>query len=339
MAAIRVPILEYLPPHEPSRRLTMGRILIIRGGALGDFILTLPVFAALRSQFPTARVEVLGYPHIARLTLAGNLADAVHPIEARPLARFFARGGPLDPTVAGFFSGFAVIVSYLYDPDGIFQENVAACSKAQFIVGPHRPDERASVHAADTFLTPLQRLAIFDADPTPRLAPDPEAPGPGRWIAAHPGSGSDSKNWPERRWADLLAAILEHSDRRILLVGGEAEGDRLQRLAAPLPPARVRVARSLPLDVLAALLRACELFVGHDSGITHLAAAVGLPCVALWGPSNPTLWRPRGDHIVLVQDEAGLPGLATPAVWEVLRRHILALPQSTPPSPSPSTAT
>jgi heptosyltransferase-2 len=297
----------------------MGRILVIRGGALGDFILTLPVFAALRAQFPDAQVEVLGYPHIARLCLAGGIAHAVHPIEARALARFFARGGSLDPQIASFFAGFAVIVSFLYDPDRIFQDNVALCSKAQFIVGPHRPDEKASLHAADTFLTALQRLAIFDADTTPRLAAEPTAPGPGRWIAAHPGSGSESKNWPERCWAELLARVVDGSDRNILLVGGEAEGDRLQRLAAALPESRLRVARSLPLNTLAGLLRACELFVGHDSGITHLAAAVGLPCVALWGPSNPALWRPRGNRITLVQDESGLAGLDTPAVWEVLR--------------------
>ncbi len=301
----------------------MGRILVIRGGALGDFVLTLPVLAALRAQFPDAHIEVLGYPHIARLGLLGGLAHAVHPIEARPLAGFFARGGKLDPAVASFFAGFAVIVSYLYDPDEIFQDNVARCTRAQFIVGPHRPDEAASLHAADTFLTPLQRLAIFEADATPRIAADPATPGPGRWIAAHPGSGSESKNWPERRWAGLLAAALEHSDRNLLLVGGEAEGDRLQRLAGELPSRRLHVARSLPLDAVASLLRACDLFVGHDSGITHLAAAVGLPCIALWGPSNPTLWRPRGTHITLVQDDAGLPGLEFPAVWEILRRHLM----------------
>jgi len=300
----------------------MGRILVIRGGALGDFILTLPVFAALRTQFPDARVEVLGYPHIARLCLTGGLAHAVHPIEARSLARFFARGGPLDPNVASFFAGFAIIVSFLYDPDRVFEDNVALCSKAQFLVGPHRPDEKAAVHAADTFLTPLQRLAIFDADTTPRLAAEPATLGPGRWMAAHPGSGSDSKNWPERRWKELLATVIERSDRNILLVGGEAEGDRLQRLAAALPASRLHVARSLPLDAVAGLLRACDTFVGHDSGITHLAAAVGLPCVALWGPSNPTLWRPRGHRITLVQDESGLPGLAVSAVWEVLQSQL-----------------
>src|SRR5262245_44744075 len=113
----------------------MGRILVIRGGALGDFVLTLPVLSALRNQFPRAQLEGLGYPHIARLALAGGLADVVHPIEARALAGFFARDGALDSAMATFFSGFAVILSFLYDPDGIFRENVGRCSAAQFIQG------------------------------------------------------------------------------------------------------------------------------------------------------------------------------------------------------------
>lgn len=311
----------------------MGQILVIRGGALGDFILTLPVLAALRSQFPGVRLEVLGYPHIARLALVGGLADAVHAIEARPLAGFFARGGDLDGTMRDYFSDFDLIVSYLYDPDGIFRENVGRCTTAQFIAGPHRPDEHGRLHAVETFLGPLERLAIFDRDVAPRLDPEAASPGPGRWLAAHPGSGSESKNWPERRWIELLGRVIAGSDRQILLVGGEAEGNRLERIQAELPAGRVRPARSLPLEDLAGLLRGCSEFIGHDSGITHLAAALGLPCVVLWGPSNPHLWRPRGDRILLVQDDTGLPGLEAAAVWEALHPQ---LHPARPTQPTPA---
>ena len=142
-----------------------GKILVIRGGAIGDFILTLPVFTALRQQFPGTHIEVLGYPHIANLALAGKLVEQVRSIEARPLARFFARGGNLSDELRDYFSSFAIIISYLYDPDKIFEMNVARCSKAQFIVGPHRPNETLKRHATDTFLQPLERLAIFGEQP------------------------------------------------------------------------------------------------------------------------------------------------------------------------------
>ena len=102
-----------------------GKILVLRGGAIGDFILTLPVLAALRRQFPQAPLEVLGYPHIAQLALASGLVDEVRPIESRGLAGFFARRGELEERLADYFAGFALILSFLYDPDEILRENVA----------------------------------------------------------------------------------------------------------------------------------------------------------------------------------------------------------------------
>ena len=272
---------------------SQNKILVIRGGAIGDFILTLPVLAALRGQFPNTSLELLGYPHIAQLAHAGKLVDAVHSIDARPMAGFFARRGQLSPMLADFFSSFAIIISYLYDPDGIFQENVGKVSKAQFIAGPHRPDERAGVHATEVFLQPLTRLAIFEADPVPRLQVKAETVKREHQLALHPGSGSEKKNWPEAKWRELIKKLF---GSRLLLVGGEAEEGRLERLAEIAP---CEVARSLPLVDLAVRLSACRVFLGHDSGITHLAAAAGLSTIVLWGDTNESVWKPQGNVTVL----------------------------------------
>lgn len=290
---------------------------MIRGGAIGDFILTLPAMAALRRQFPDASLEVLGYPHIAQLALAGGVVDRVQSIEARALAGFFARRGELSEDLADYFSEFDLIISYLYDPDGIFQTNVGLCTGGQFIIGPHRPDEQAKIHAAQVYLKPLERLAIFDADPVPRLSLAAELVTPNQ-IALHPGSGSEQKNWPEAKWAALVGHFINTTPLNLLLVGGEAEGERLQRLAATLPPARVRVAQSLPLADLARLLASCTAFVGHDSGISHLAAAVGLSGVVLWGETVAEVWRPPSEKVVVLRDPRGLEKLSVSQVVEAL---------------------
>jgi heptosyltransferase-2 len=261
-------------------------MLVIRGGAIGDFILTLPAIAALRATFPETRVELLGYPALAELARAGGIIDGYRSIEAGPLSRFFARNAQLDPEWAAYFESFDLILSYLYDPDDIFKTNVGRASKAQFIQGQHRPKEHEDLHATAVFLKPLEKLAIFDADPVPRLAIPPLAGGAAPRLAAHPGSGSERKNWPEEKWGELLPAL----DESPLLVGGEAEGERLERLALRIP--QVRLAKSLPLAQLAASLAACQAFIGHDSGITHLAAALGVPSIVLWGPSRHEIWRP-----------------------------------------------
>jgi heptosyltransferase-3 len=326
--------------------LNAGKILVVRGGAIGDFILTLPVFTALREQFPNAHLEVLGYAHIAALARAGGLVDAVRSIEARPLAAFFARNGSLEKSLQEFFAGFSVIISYLYDPDGIFQGNVARCSKAQFIVGPHRPKDTARIHATEVLVKPLERLAIFATDSTPHLRigpamatgdhPFPEGEGRGEGekhvlqstqsplargdirVAVHPGSGSESKNWPEAKWAAALSQLLSDPNLSFLLIGGEAEQGRAERLAGKLAAHRVELAQNLPLVDLAVRLSSCTAFVGHDSGITHLAAALGLPVVALWGESSEEVWKPKGPKVVLVKDERGLSAVSVEQVVRIV---------------------
>lgn len=314
-------------------------ILVIRGGAIGDFILTLPVLSALRSRFPRARLEVLGYPHIAGLALAGGLADAVRPVEARSLARMFAPNCPVPAELADYFAGFDLILSYLYDLGDVFQQNVSSCTAARFIPAPHRPNETDGRHATEVFLEPLAPLGIRDADPIPRLnLAQPAAPGGAsaagrcaeggaaavgsakpRWLALHPGSGSERKNWPEAKWAALLPELAGACDWGLLLVGGEAEGDRLARLARFWPADRIEVAKSLPLVNLARRLSRCGLFVGHDSGITHLAAALGLPVLALWGETQAAIWRPLAGTVQLLEASDGLANLEVPQVLDRLR--------------------
>lgn len=323
-----------------------GKILVIRGGAIGDFILTLPAIAALRKQFPGAHLEVLGYPHIVQLATEGGLVDRVQSIEARPLAGFFARDGILSEALAGYFSQFSIIISFLFDPDKIFQTNVARSSKAQFIAGPHRPNEAERVHAAKVYLKPLERLAIFNAEHWPKLhvgqasrpsqvssefsaGKDGDRRDACPTLAVHPGSGSEKKNWPEENWAQLLALLMDSTEAKVLLVGGEAEGERLQRLASELPRDRTRVAQSLPLMELARELARCTAFAGHDSGISHLAAALGLPGLLLWGDSVEEIWRPPQERISILKPTQGLKGIGVDEVWGELNQLLLQTERGT----------
>ena len=315
------------------------KILVIRGGAIGDFILTLPAIAALRRQFPQAHLEVLGYPHIAQLAVAGGLVDRVQPIEARGLAGFFARGGTLEQDLMDYFSEFDLVVSYLYDPDEIFKSNLRRCLFGQFIAGPHRPSEAEFIHATQVYLKPLERLAIFDADPVPRLdvgqasslsqtssgilsnqAGDRRDACP--TLALHPGSGSERKNWPESKWAEFITRLTASTKLNLLLVGGEAEGRGLERLATTVPQARRQIAQSLPLPDLAWRLQSCAAFVGHDSGISHLAAALGLPCLVLWADALEEIWRPQGERVVILQELTGVGAIRVEKVLAELHKLV-----------------
>jgi ADP-heptose:LPS heptosyltransferase len=183
----------------------------------------------------------------------------------------------------------------------------------------------------------LERLAIFEADNVPHLSFGPKPsndteskakPGP-RQIALHPGSGSERKNWPENRWAELVQCLINSTGSNLLIIGAEAEGERLQRLAAALPPTRVRVAQSLPLTDLTRLLSRCSVFVGHDSGISHLAAAIGLPGVLLWGDTPEEIWRPPSQKMCLLRNPAGISHLPVELVFERLLALDVELGQTT----------
>ena len=333
------------PPHTPGSAVTpQGKptnpaILVVRGGAIGDFILTLPVLQALRQHLPKAEVHVLGYPRIAELARAGGHANEVHSVESREMAMLFARGVDPSPRLASFFQRFAIIISYLYDPDGIFAANVGKCTKAQFHQGPHRPDGDGARHAVDLLLEPLERLAIFDPDPVPSLPLVPLGNAPlisptvtqlsspsDFWLAVHPGSGGTIKNWPVARWADLLGKLSRECPWHLLLIGGEAENETLKVLATCWPSDRLEVCANRPLPELARRMAGCDFFLGHDSGITHLAAAVGLPGLALWGPTNPRVWRPRSERFDLLEAGGHLESLDVAEVLDGVRncvaRHV-----------------
>ena len=312
----------------------MNKMVVLRGGAIGDFLLTLPVIAALKQRYPGARIEILGYPHIAALAVAAGLADQVRSIESPTLAGFFAADSVLDPIWCHFFSDSDLLVSFLHDPRRILQNNILRVSHGQFLCGPHRPDESANIHATNVFLKPLESLGIDDANPEPQLRIPVSTEGrlsAGDWIALHPGSGSAQKNWSPERWIQLVKRLLKTTPWRILLMGGEAESSRLETLCAQFSSQRITPAINLPLTLLAQMLSQCQLFLGHDSGISHLAAALGIPGMVLWGPTNANIWRPRSRQFEIISCETGLCGLSVGHVRDQLFKKWRAIPQRKAP--------
>ena len=288
-----------------SSAVPVKRILVIRGGAIGDFVLTLPAVKLLRDAYPDALLEILGYRHIAALAEKRFYAEATRSIEYSALAGFFAKGGELDAELARHFASFDLVVSYLFDPDRIFEQNVARCGVEMFIAAS--PKITDGEHAAVQLARPLEQLGLPLADGAPRLFPSDEdrrfatsflartrsAP-----IAIHPGSGSNTKNWPIDRWQTILTALIRQD---VWLVGGEADEQQL----AMLRTRSTHCAVNLPLPHLAAVLERCELFVGHDSGISHIAAAVGTRCVLLFGPTNPIVWAPANAGVEVIRPASG----------------------------------
>ena len=319
------------------------KILVIRGGAIGDFLLTLPAIGLLREAFPEARLEILGYEHIVSLAVGGGYADAVRSIEYAALAGFFNPKAVLDTELSEYFASFQQIVSYLYDPDGFFSGNLRRCGVKHLIEATPKIDPDGD-HASRQLAHPLERLALYlDHNPGVLLGAAPASVAfataflrglaPGRpLVAIHPGSGGERKNWPADRWQalgrDLLARGGENRPR-LLLVGGEADGTTLGALRtawseAAREPGDVLVAENVPLPQLAAVLARAQLFLGHDSGISHLAAAAGTSCLLLFGPTDPDVWAPPYPHIrVLRSPEPHMGALGEQEVKEAVTEQLV----------------
>ncbi|MEO5720418.1 MAG: glycosyltransferase family 9 protein [Chthoniobacterales bacterium] len=305
----------------------MNRILVIRGGAIGDFVLTLPAIKLLRDAFPQARLELLGYKHIAALAERRFYVDVVRSIEAGNLARFFAKDAELPEEWAAYFHGFDFVVSFLFDPDQIFQRNLQRCGVETFLACSPKisEGEPATVQLA----RPLAALDLFLTDPAPKLFPSEADRSFARasfpqegMIALHPGSGSESKNWPVENWIALLDHLAPRSETRFLIVGGEADGLELAAFRA-WSQNRVNFATNLPLPHLAAAVERCALFLGHDSGISHIAAAVGTRSMLLFGPTDPAVWAPQNPNVKVLRAPDGR--MANLALADVVRLATTAI--------------
>jgi heptosyltransferase-2 len=308
------------------------RILVIRGGALGDFILTLPAVRLIRETFPEAEVEILGYPRIAALAEGRFYASCVRSIDYGPLAGFFARNGALNAELSGYFAGFQQVISYLYDPDGIFEANLRRAGVRHYLSAYRRPETRL---AAREWAAPLEALALFLEDPAARVfLTEVDRAGARAWVgggghmrlALHPGSGSPRKNWSADKWATIGEEFWRlFPDGEIVLVAGEADGEALRVLERAWEGRRVRWALGLELPALAAVLAECGRFAGHDTGIAHLAAAVGARCFLLFGPTDPAIWAPVNDGVRVLRAPCGdLAQLGFLEVWGQLRGFLTA---------------
>jgi heptosyltransferase-3 len=273
------------------------KILILRGGALGDLLFTLPVLDEIRSGFPRSFIEVWGVLPQAGLIQS---ADRVDRLDALDVASLFI-AEPIPGVLRGRLSEFDLAISFLADPGGVVARNLASAGVQRVI--RRSPAREPSVHAVYQLASVLEPLGLNLRDPVPKLKIDRHQSQEPR-LGFHPGSGSSTKNWPLECWDDFLQRI-GSKFQRLLLIGGEADEEviRAIQLSWKGPPFETAIRRDL--WELAGRLSGCSIFVGHDTGVTHLAAAVRTPTVALFGPTSPAVWRPLGEHVKVIQGNRG----------------------------------
>lgn len=308
----------------------MGKILFIRGGAVGDFILTMPAIKLVRDQLPDNHITVLGYPSITELAKVTGLIDETRSIEDAKLAHFFNPKSELDEGWCHFFSGFDVVVSYLYDPDEFFAGNLKRAGVKTLFLGPFKPVEEEPYRPAAVQLAePLRQLALFLDEPQltldfpSDLSPELLCGSDTLRIGIHPGSGSPTKNWTFDAWVELLSKIGSHRPNvEFLVTSGEAEYETIDRFLDQLREEDLPFAHfsGKSLAEIGATFSQLDFYLGHDSGISHLAGSTGIPGLLLFGPTNPGVWAPLSDQFQIVRSsDQKMTGIAVSEVWNKVK--------------------
>lgn len=281
-------------------------ILAFHHGAIGDFVLTLALLQSIKQAHRESALDVIALAGSARLAAGHSAVDRCHSPEAVGLHTLFAEFGPLADHLAVLLREAGVAISFLGPPgDNVHDRLARSAATRVFSVNPlptrNTLDRRR--HITQQWAQTLREQGLAVPDPTPptiRLDTSPAGPRPCEThpIVIHPGSGGRFKCWPVDRFV-ALAERIETGQIMWLLGPAEVE-DRDGRFEPIVEYARQN---SQPVTVETELHRAAEavcqarLYIGNDGGMTHLAAALGVPTVALFGPTDPAIWRPLGPHV------------------------------------------
>jgi ADP-heptose:LPS heptosyltransferase len=264
------------------------RRLLIRPGGIGDCILSLPALEYLQAEYTEVWVRSEVEPLI-------RFADDVRPIAATRIDLVGLPGIPPPPAVVDRLRSFHSIVSWYGSNREEFRRHVRELG-LPFVFHAALPAPGERIHAADFFL----RQAGGRGAAVPRILCRPVAPGD--FAVIHPFSGSPRKNWPLTRFRELA----ERLELPVCWCAGPEE-------------AIEDAVRITNLYDLGRWLTRARVYIGNDSGITHLAAAVGAPVVAIFGPTDPAVWGPRGERVRVMSGK--LDEIAVEDVFQAARQQ------------------
>ena len=292
-------------------------ILVIHAGALGDVLQAVPALRALRS---TGRVTFSGQPRLGKLLCGLGLVDTVLSFEGLGLEAVFTLTPP-PPSLVARLRGFHRIVSWFGARDGVYVEQLRAIASDCVIASP-QPDNTSLQtvwrHLLDTVdanasadLVPLDIPKAWQRDSEQALTElgvDASRP----LLVVHPGAGGRWKLWPVEQHARVIQQVIQNTEAQVLIHKGPADQEIVEGLARILDPTPLYLVEpSLPL--LAAVLRRATAYLGVDSGVSHLAAAVGAHAIILFHSATRNRWEPWSQTarvLTMTEDAQQVDGVA-----------------------------
>lgn len=286
-------------------------LLIIHPGALGDVLLAVPAIRRLSLKFPQHEIVLIAAAAVSRLLLECGVISNGLPLEGHVCLRLFSRTVLISRELSSCVNRCDLAVAWMEDKEGMlgafFQEFGVARVQIQ---SPFSTGLRAT-HQSDRFLETLgERTRDSVSESTLQVHPHLLERGKDSLdalrisqeqslVLVHPGSGSVHKCLEPRRMASLIEGLWEKG-MYPLIVEGPADQDAVAQTLhfVSRPPL---VLRDLDLSQLAGVFAQVALYIGHDSGVTHLSALLGVPTIALFGPTDHNRWAPQGHHVTILR--------------------------------------
>ncbi|MBL8755320.1 MAG: glycosyltransferase family 9 protein [Planctomycetes bacterium] len=266
------------------------RLLVVRRGGLGDTLLLAPVLRALARRTPGVPIDFAGVREFTALLVGPGLADGARSSEDLAAYRF-----PHDAAVRKACSErHAAVVA----DDAAFARLADHDCFVQVFDPRPQPGVRAPL--AQQIAAQLGLVLAWPHDAWLVRHPPPAVAG--AVVVLAPGSGGRAKCWPRAHWLLLARGLAETA--KLAVVVGPAEIERDDPRTWPWPVPVAFVVEAAP-SVLAVRLHGAAAFVGNDSGPTHLAAMLGVPTVALFGPSDAVVYAPQGPCVEIVVAPSG----------------------------------
>ena len=289
----------------------VGRLLVVHPGALGDTILALPVLAALKQRYQPATLHLIGHPALVALLPGRSVVDSMTSVDGPEYQELFQEPMEMTPGSRGFWGQFDCIVVWARDSDSSIRSHLSLLKVPEVVVGSPGLRDGGRRHATDRFrdtvvhLLPSEPLPDAGVRPTDLdrkegalwLSQNGLSPSAFPLVAVHPGSGSSSKRWPADRFAEVIK-MLRNRGLSVILIEGPADGELVSTMARLLTAIEVPRLRAPPLPRVAGVLAHCRAYVGNDSGLTQLAASLGVPSVGLYGPTDPAVWALRVKNLM-----------------------------------------
>jgi heptosyltransferase-3 len=324
-------IIELVNEREAQSRRRLRRGVIITPGAIGDCLLMLPLAKFMKESLELGGIDFIGHTEYIDFYPGRTCADSVRSIDSIDFHRLFTEVKDFsvedDDALITAFLRYEWIASFLGDGDGNFEHNliytVNCHHSAEVTTLPLAAKSKFSGHISEFYIREfINENCIWVAPPQfstndtliqptqadlyygKRFLESQGINTPGKVVLIHPGGGSKEKCWHLDNFCDL-ARTLDPGNMQLLFVLGPAELERFDDKAMQKIEGLGKCTSNLSLTELMQILACTDLYIGNDSGITHLAAGLGTRTLALFGPTNPTLYRPLGPDVTVFTPEPG----------------------------------